>query len=104
MEWTEDEIVLSVNDEVHYTYDPTNKDNDTCPYDAPQYFLLNIAIQPSIDAGFTESSMEIDYIRVYQESSLSNNETVLDHNDIKLYPNPEFIFYELRIKNFIILI
>jgi len=39
----------------------------TWPFIADQYILLNIAIQNSIEPGFTQSPMVLDYIRVYQE-------------------------------------
>ena len=66
MEWTEEKMVFSVDDVVHYTYNPAVKNADTWPFDNDQYIILNIAIQPSIDPAFTQSAMEIDYIRIYQ--------------------------------------
>ncbi len=66
MEWTEEQMVFSVDDVVHYTYNPAVKNSDTWPFDAEQYIILNIAIEPGIDPAFTQSAMEIDYIRVYQ--------------------------------------
>ncbi|RAR72938.1 glycoside hydrolase family 16 protein [Flavobacterium aciduliphilum] len=66
LEWTSQKLVFSVDGIVHYTYQPSIKDATTWPFDAPQYLLLNIAMQPIIDSNFTSSSMEIDYIRVYQ--------------------------------------
>jgi hypothetical protein len=72
---------------VHYIYNPIVKNATTWPFDAEQYFLLNIAIEPTISASFSQSSMEVDYVRVYQETALSNSEEV-KLNDIKVYPNP----------------
>ncbi|MFZ4106415.1 glycoside hydrolase family 16 protein [Flavobacterium sp.] len=66
LEWTAQKMVFSVDGIVHYTYNPTIKDASTWPFDAPQYLLFNVAMQPSIDPNFTQSSMEIDYVRVYQ--------------------------------------
>ncbi len=66
LEWSPEKMVFSVDDIEHYTYNPTTKDSSTWPFDADQYMLLNIAIQPSIEASFVQSSMEIDYVRVYQ--------------------------------------
>ena len=66
LEWTEEKMVFSVDDVVHYTYNPAIKNADTWPFDNDQYIILNIAIQPSIDQAFTQSAMEIDYVRVYQ--------------------------------------
>jgi beta-glucanase (GH16 family) len=66
LEWTSQKMVFSVDGIVHYTYNPTVKDASTWPFDAPQYILLNVAMQPAIDSNFTQSSMEVDYVRVYQ--------------------------------------
>jgi len=69
VEWTSEKMVFSVDGNVHYTYKPPIKDGDTWPYDAPQFIILNIAMGSSwfdIDPNFTQSSMEIDYVRVYQ--------------------------------------
>ena len=59
-------MVFSVDGVVHYTYNPAIKDATTWPFDAEQYILLNVAMQPAIDPNFTQSAMEIDYVRVYQ--------------------------------------
>ena len=57
-------------DEQFYTYKPDVKDDSTWPFDANQFLILNIAmggtLGGNIDPGFTESTMEIDYVRVYQ--------------------------------------
>ena len=66
LEWTEEKMVFSVDDVVHYTYNPAVKNADTWPFDDDQYIILNIAIEPGIDPAFTQSTMEIDYVRVYQ--------------------------------------
>jgi beta-glucanase (GH16 family) len=66
LEWSAQKMVFSVDGVVHYTYNPEVKDASTWPFDAPQYLLLNVAMQPSIDPNFTQSSMEIDYVRIYQ--------------------------------------
>jgi len=70
VEWTEEKMVFSVDDKVHYTYNPSTKNSSTWPYDAPQFIILNVAMGGgyggAIDANFSSSTMEIDYIRVYQ--------------------------------------
>ena len=43
--------------------------NSTWPYDAEQYLLLNVAIQDNIASSFSESAMEIDYVRVYADGA-----------------------------------
>jgi beta-glucanase (GH16 family) len=64
--WTAEKLVFSVDDVVHYTYNPPVKDSNTWPFDSEQYLLLNLAIEPNITPNFTQSAMEIDYVRVYQ--------------------------------------
>jgi len=86
MEWTSERIIFSVDDVVHYTYEPAVQNADTWPFDVNQYLLLNIAILPEISPDFTESSMEIDYVRVYQEQVLGTDDNNL--NLVSTYPNP----------------
>lgn len=88
LDWTEDKMVFRVDGVEHYTYNPPTKDSNTWPFDADQYLLLNIAIQPSIDPTFIQSSMEVDYVRVYQESSLSVSTQDKEEESIKVFPNP----------------
>lgn len=89
LEWNANSMKFSVDGVQHYEYAPENKNIQNWPYDAPQYLLLNVAILPDIAANFTESPMEVDYVRVYQESvSLSNVNTPLKNKGVKLYPNP----------------
>lgn len=87
MIWTPDYIEFRVDGVTHYTYEPEVKNSSTWPFDANQYLLLNVAILPSISPLFTESSLEIDYVRVYQAEALSTTTPELQAN-IKLYPNP----------------
>jgi beta-glucanase (GH16 family) len=86
LEWTPTKMVFSVDSIVHYTYEPATRDANTWPFDNPQYILMNIAIQSSIDTAFTESPMIVDYIRVYQSSALSTEE--LEEASIEVFPNP----------------
>jgi beta-glucanase (GH16 family) len=87
LDWNADKMTFSVDGIVHYVYNPGNKNIQNWPYDAPQYLLFNVAILPTITNSFTESAMEVDYIRVYQEStaSVSENGNLLK---VKLFPNP----------------
>lgn len=70
IEWTEDKIDFYIDDQLHYTYNPTTKNNDTWPFNKDQFIILNIAMGGTlggeIDPNFSEATMEIDYIRVYQ--------------------------------------
>ncbi len=49
------------------TYEPNPQNMSTWPFIEDQFILLNVAVQNSIEPGFTESDMVLDYIRVYQE-------------------------------------
>lgn len=68
--WSEDEISFLIDDEVYYSYSPTEKTAATWPFDADQFLILNVAMGGTlggvIDPAFVEASMEIDYVRVYQ--------------------------------------
>ena len=107
LEWTPEQMIFSVNGYVHYTYNPNPQNSETWPFDAPQYLLLNIAIESSITSSFTETEMEIDYVRVYEASTLSNQaETVPDHLGLlQNYPNPfnpvTTLRYELSQESFV---
>lgn len=87
LDWYPDRMVFSVDDVVHYTYEPQEQNQETWPFDEEQYLLLNIAIEPSIDPTFTESAMEIDYVRVYQESAVSSSD-MMPKPKITFSPNP----------------
>ena len=89
LEWTSEKMVFKVDDVEHYTYNPAVKNADTWPFDSDQYLLLNIAIEAGVAASFTESKMEIDYVRVYQESTAStDNISVVKLPKSSIYPNP----------------
>ena len=89
LEWTATKMTFSVDGIVHYVYNPENKNAENWPYDAPQYLLFNVAILPNITAGFSESAMEVDYVRVYQESaSLSTENNTIKNQALNVYPNP----------------
>ena len=87
LEWRPDRLIFSVDSIVHFTYQPAVRNNSTWPFDADQYLLLNIAIEPTIAASFTQSSMDIDYIRVYQETpvGIEENKSI---ESLLLFPNP----------------
>jgi hypothetical protein len=46
-----------------------------------------VAIQSSIATNFVQSAMEIDYVRVYQQTSLGNNDATKE-KELVLFPNP----------------
>ncbi|MEM1408300.1 MAG: family 16 glycosylhydrolase [Bacteroidota bacterium] len=74
LDWYEERLVFSVDDVIHYTYNPGTLNANTWPFNAEFYLLFNVAILPNIDASFIESALEVDYVRVYQESCKKNEE------------------------------
>ncbi|MEE4115396.1 MAG: family 16 glycosylhydrolase [Marinilabiliaceae bacterium] len=98
MEWTSQKLVFSVDDIPHFTYNPVIKDASTWPFDLEQYLILNVAILPEISQSFTASSMEIDYIRIYQQSTLNSTE-ILKTPDFNVYPNPFTDNITIRLDN-----
>jgi beta-glucanase (GH16 family) len=86
-EWTPEKLIFSVDSVVHYTYKPSIKNASTWPFNNDQYLLLNIAIQPSISSGFTQGSMDLDYVRIYQlpGTAITSIEKSASSN---AYPNP----------------
>ncbi|MFT4802245.1 MAG: beta-glucanase (GH16 family) [Flavobacteriaceae bacterium] len=66
IEWSKDKMIFSIDGVNHFTYEPSIKNSDTWPYDSDYYIILNIAIESDIDPEFIESTMELDYIRIYQ--------------------------------------
>jgi beta-glucanase (GH16 family) len=99
MDWNADRIIFKIDGIEHYRYNPWPKNNDTWPYDDHFYLILNVAIEESITSAFTQSQMEIDWIRVYhhQTNELlwsdefetqaldSDNDGILDDEDA--FPN-----------------
>jgi beta-glucanase (GH16 family) len=72
MNWSPNEISFLLDGVIYYTYNPSVKNASTWPFDEEQYVLLNLAVggyAGTIPLNFRETAMEIDYIRVYQNSS-----------------------------------
>jgi hypothetical protein len=66
MEWTPELITFLVDDTVYHTV----ANSPDLPFDSDFFLILNIAMGGTlggdIDPSFTEDTMEIDYVRVYQ--------------------------------------
>ena len=72
MNWSPNQISFLVDNVVFYTYNPSNKNASTWPFDKEQYLLLNIAmggVAGTIPSNFTQAAMVIDYVRVYQNTT-----------------------------------
>lgn len=66
MEWTETEIKFAFDGNVFHTV----SNDGSLPFNKDFFFILNVAMGGSfggaIDSEFTESTMQVDYIRMYQ--------------------------------------
>ena len=72
MNWSPNQISFLLDNVVFYTYNPTIKNSSTWPFDADQYLIFNIAMggfAGTIPANFNQTSMIIDYVRVYQNTA-----------------------------------
>ena len=84
LEWSENNMKIYMDDVLINQMDTVN------PFNQEFYILLNVAMGGSlggdIQPGFVQDEMEIDYVRVYQESSLSI--TDIENDNLKFFPNP----------------
>ena len=68
LEWTANELKCYVDDDLTNAFVMNN--NSGLPFNNDFFFILNVAmggnLGKNIDPNFTEGTMEIDYIRVYQ--------------------------------------
>lgn len=98
--WSPNQITFLIDDVPFYTYSPTPRDQNTYPFNADQYILLNIAmggISGAIDPNFQQSPMVIDYVRVYQNTTASIDDSF--EESIKIYPNPTDSVFQIDSKN-----
>lgn len=73
MNWSPYQISFLLDGVIYYTYNPAVKDANTWPFDKEQYLLLNIAmggVAGTIPSNFTQAQMDIDYVRVYQNTAV----------------------------------
>ena len=75
--WTENKIDFYIDtpSNISHTYAPATKTDENWPFDQTAFFILNVAVggdwggAQGIDNAIFPQTMEIDYIRVYQESN-----------------------------------
>jgi beta-glucanase (GH16 family) len=96
--WNETSMKIYMNDILINEMETVN------PFNQEYYFLLNIAmggnLGGAIDPNFNNDIMEIDYVRVYQASSLSSDDTTIDEKKIRIFPNPVNDQLEIQFANF----
>ena len=69
LHWSPNQLTFLFDNEIYFTYKPSDKNEKTWPFDLDQYILLNVAMGGNageIDPSFTQSGMVVDYVRVYQ--------------------------------------
>jgi beta-glucanase (GH16 family) len=80
IEWTEDFIEFSIDDNPYYKFYNEYKSWREWPFDRKFYMILNIGVgggwggQQGIDTSAFPVQMEIDYVRVYQKSANQNSD------------------------------
>ena len=88
MDWTDEKLVFTVDSVVHFVYNPPIKNAQTWPFDANHYILLNVAMEGNTDPNFLVDSMNIDYIRIYQQQPTTFSIPEDSEDEIQSYPNP----------------
>lgn len=90
--WSPDQIAFLLDNVIFFTYNPSVKNIETWPFFQEHYLLLNVAMggaAGSIASNFVESSMLIDYVRVYQQrNALTIASEEEKKNSIQIHPNP----------------
>ncbi|MBK9459384.1 MAG: family 16 glycosylhydrolase [Sphingobacteriales bacterium] len=87
MNWSPNQITFLLDGVAFYTYNPPIKNASTWPFTADQYLLMNIAmggVAGNISSNFTQATMEIDYVRIYQNALSVTSEAISDF----FIPNP----------------
>lgn len=66
LEWDENNIIFSVDGEVYHTV----PNDASLPFNLDFFLIMNVAMGGTfggdVDPGFTQATMEVDYVRVYQ--------------------------------------
>jgi beta-glucanase (GH16 family) len=97
MNCSPNQITFMIDGVGYYTYNPASKNLSTWPFDLDQFLLLNVAMggySGTPDANFTESSMVIDYVRVYQNGTASTEDFF--SAQFLVYPNPASDFISIK--------
>ncbi len=77
IEWTPEKIDFLVNDVVYNHIDNEHRTTAEWPFDQPFYLILNLAVggnwggKKGIDDSAFPATMEVDYIRVFQQNNSS---------------------------------
>lgn len=73
LNWSPFQLTFLLDGVPYYTYNPAVKNSNTWPFNLEQYLLLNVAmggVAGTVPSSFTQASMLIDYVRVYQNNTV----------------------------------
>lgn len=74
--WAPEMLLFAVDDQPRFLFQKESAKQTRWPFDKPQHLLLNVAVggtwggQKGIDPAAFPARMEVDYVRVYQPTSL----------------------------------
>lgn len=94
VEWTESELKFYVDDNYYFsvTKDQIGSSESEWPFDQPFWLILNHAVGGAW-GGTPDDSLfphvtEVDWVRVYRDSTLSISDDQSNISNITIYPNP----------------
>lgn len=73
LNWSPYQLTFLLDGVPYYTYNPSIKNASTWPFNLEQFLLLNVAlggIAGTVPDNFNQSSMLVDYVRVYQNTTV----------------------------------
>jgi len=74
VEWYPDRLDFMIDDKIYFTFRKENSRDGSWPYDLPHYLIVNLAVggvwggEMGIDRDSYPQRLEVDYIRVYQQT------------------------------------
>ncbi|HCR91017.1 MAG: hypothetical protein A2W90_05115 [Bacteroidetes bacterium GWF2_42_66] len=101
IEWNAEQIKWYVDDQLYFTFNNEYKTYKEWPFDKRFHLLLNIAVggnwggAQGIDPNLTEATMEIEYVRVYQNKLAK---PVIEGKNVAK-PGSELVFSTKAINN-----
>jgi len=71
VDWTAEKMDFYIDNKLVYTFNPTDKTEETWPFEQPFYILFNTAVGgnfggPKVDPSIFPQEFVIDYVRVYE--------------------------------------
>lgn len=75
LNWSPFQLTFLLDGVPYYTYNPSVKNATTWPFNLEQFLLLNVAlggIAGTVPTNYTQSSMLVDYVRVYQNTAVDS--------------------------------